>query len=380
MRAVGAAERDLVRTAVRDRLAAGLWVRDLPSVPAGDPDVGQGGDPFAGGGEHERIEPVGDVGAPGGEDPAGGGVGVDDVDAVVVKVVAERPGVAGSQGEAGVGFGGVGEPDEFAIFEPGAGEGALATAILDWAEGRDPAFRAAIRYVAFEPNSPGSDSRVEWREGPEGPAEHSVVIMNELFDAFPVRMFDVGGRGPVEVLVRWDGEQFVELPGGVASIDDAPKAGRVEVNSRAYPAMRALCSLVQRGAVLVFDYGYPQEELWASWRTKGTLLCFYKHTAHEDPYIHVGDQDLTTHVNFSDLAAAAEDEGMTVFGPVAQSEFLYALGAGQLVEAARNDLGEYFARRRALEQLTDGAGLGRVRVLAAVRGLDGPMPGFEPTA
>ena len=95
---------------------------------------------------------------------------------------------------------------------------------------------------------------------------------------------------------------------------------------------------------------------------------------------HVGDQDLTTHVNFSDLAAAAEDEGMTVFRPVAQSEFLYALGAGQLVEAARNDLGEYFARRRALEQLTDGAGLGRVRVLAAVRGLDGPMPGFEPTA
>jgi len=71
---------------------------------------------------------------------------------------------------------------------------------------------------------------------------------------------------------------------------------------------------------------------------------------------------------------------MTVFGPVAQSEFLYALGAGQLVEAARNDLGEYFARRRALEQLTDGAGLGRVRVLAAVSGLDGPMPGFEPTA
>jgi len=274
----------------------------------------------------------------------------------------------------------IGEPDEFAIFEPGAGDGALATAILDWAEGRDPAFRAAIRYVAFEPNSPGSDSRVEWREGPKGPAAHGAVITNELFDAFPVRMFDVGGRGPVEVLVRWDGERFVELPGGVASIDDAPEAGRFEVNSRAYPAMRALCSLVQRGAVLVFDYGYPQEELWASWRTKGTLLCFYKHTAHEDPYIHVGDQDLTTHVNFSDLAAAAEDEGMTVFGPVSQSEFLYALGAGQLVEAARNDLGEYFARRRALEQLTDGAGLGRVRVLAAVRGLDGPMPGFEPTA
>ena len=178
--------------------------------------------------------------------------------------------------------------------------------------------------------------------------------------------------------MRWDGERFVETPGGVASIDDAPAAGRFEVNSRAYPAMRALCGLVERGAVLVFDYGYPQEELWAPWRTTGTLLCFYKHTAHEDPYIHVGEQDITTHVNFSDLAAAAEDEGLVVFGPVPQSEFLYALGLGQLVESARTDMGESFTRRRALDQLTDGAGLGRVRVLAAVRGFDGPPPGFEP--
>ena len=141
--------------------------------------------------------------------------------------------------------------------------------------------------------------------------------------------------------------------------------------------MRSMCTLIQRGAVLVFDYGYPQEELWAPWRTTGTLLCFYRHTAHEDPYIHVGEQDITTHVNFTELTAAALEEGMDVFGPVSQSEFLYALGLGALVDAARSDVQEYFARRRALEQLTDGAGLGRVRVLAATRGLDATPPGFE---
>ncbi len=149
------------------------------------------------------------------------------------------------------------------------------------------------------------------------------------------------------------------------------------MNQRAYPLMRSLCSLVERGAVLVFDYGYPQEQLWAPWRTTGTLLCFYRHTAHEDPYIHVGEQDITTHVNFSELAAAAEDEGMAVSGPVAQSEFLYALGLGGLMDAARGDMQEYFTRRRALEQLTDGAGLGRIRVLAATRCIEGAMPGFE---
>ncbi len=271
----------------------------------------------------------------------------------------------------------LGKPEEFTICEPGAGEGALAASILDWAEGKDAAFRKAIRYLALEPNNPGDDDRVEWLTEPPRSIETGVVVSNELFDAFPVRLFEVGGRGPVEMLVRWDGERFVEMPGGVASIDDAPASGRFEVNARTYPAMMALCSLIERGAVLVFDYGYPQEELWAPWRTNGTMLCFYRHTAHEDPYIHVGDQDITTHVNFSDLAAAAEDAGMVVAGPVSQSEFLYALGLGQLVEAARSDMGEYFTRRRALEQLTDGAGLGRVRVLAASRGLTESLPGFE---
>ena len=271
----------------------------------------------------------------------------------------------------------MGRPAPFTVFEPGAGDGTLATSILDWAEGRDAEFRNALRYVALEPNSPGSDSRVDWAAPPLAPAEHGVVVSNELFDALPVRLFDAGGRGPVEVLVRWDSERFIEHAGGVASIDDSPKAGRFEVSPRAYATMAGLCSLVQRGAVLTFDYGYPQEELWAPWRTTGTLLCFYRHTAHEDPLIHVGSQDITAHVNFSELAAAAEDEGMDVSGPVSQSEFLYALGLGQLVESVRNDMSEYFARRRALEQLTDGAGLGRVRVLAATRGLEGTLPGFE---
>ena len=273
----------------------------------------------------------------------------------------------------------LGEPSPFTIFEPGAGAGALASAILDWAEGRAPAFRNAVRYVAIEPNCPGSDARVEWATAPVPAARAGIVITNELFDAFPVRLFDASERGPVEVLVRWDGERFVEARGNVTSIDDAPPSGRFEVNSHAYAAMRGLCGLVERGAALTFDYGYAQEELWAPWRAQGTLLCFYRHTAHEDPYIHIGEQDLTTHVNFSELAAAAAEAGMLVHGPVRQSAFLHALGLGQLVEAARSDLAEYFARRHALQTLTDSAGLGRISVLAATRGLEGALPGFEET-
>ncbi len=271
----------------------------------------------------------------------------------------------------------LGRPRRFHIIEPGAGSGALAGAILDWAEGRDDGFGAAIRYVALEPNSPGIDQRVNWHTGPLASVKNGVVVTNELFDAFPVRMFDAGARGVVEVFVRWDGARFVEATGGVTTIEDAPAEGRFEVNPGAYPAMLALCSLVECGAVLTFDYGYPQAELWAQWRTAGTLLCFYRHTAHENPYIHVGEQDITTHVNFSELSAAAEDAGMQPFGPVSQASFLHELGAQSLVESARSDMAEYFVRRRALEQLTDSAGLGRVRVLAATRGMSLKPPGFK---
>lgn len=274
----------------------------------------------------------------------------------------------------------LGEPGEFTIVEPAAGSGALATAVLDWAEGRNDGFRDALRYVAIEPHMPGNEPRVEWLDKPPAGIRAGVVLSNEFFDALPVRLFEATGRGPVEIGVRWNGEAFEEVHLGIASIDGAPEEGRFEVNPRAYPTMRTLCRIIERGGVLTFDYGYPQEQLWAPWRTTGTLLCFYRHTAHEDPYVHVGEQDMTTHVNFSELIAAAEDEVMDVHGPVSQSSFLSALGLGALVDAARSDMGEFFVRRRALEQLTDSAGLGRVRVLAATRGVDGVPPGFEEEA
>lgn len=271
----------------------------------------------------------------------------------------------------------LGRPAPFTIVEPGAGEGRLAVAILDWAAGRDDGFAKALRYVAIESGARGNDPRVEWATSPLAPVDAGVVVSNELFDAFPVRVFQGSARGPVEIYVAWDGERFVETAGPVAIVDGAPASGRFEVSPHAYEAMGDLCSLVRRGAVLTFDYGYPEEELRAPWRTQGTLLCFYRHTAHENPYVHAGEQDMTAHVNLSELAAACEEAGFTVHGPVTQTAFLHATGLHGLVESARNDMATYFERRRAFEKLTDAAGLGRIRVLGATRGIEALPPGFE---
>lgn len=271
----------------------------------------------------------------------------------------------------------LGEPAEFTIFEPGAGAGQMATAVLDWAEGRQDGFREALRYVALEANAAGNDPRVTWGTGRVPPVACGVVVSNEFFDALPVRLFEGSERGPVEISVRWDGEQFVEARGGIAEIPGAPASGRFEVNARAYATMLDLCSLIERGGVLTFDYGYSREELWAPWRTTGTLLCFHRHTAHENPYIHVGEQDMTAHVDFTELEAALDEAGFETLGPVSQSRFLQEVGIYDLQEAVRGEMAEYFARRRAVEQLTDSAGLGRVRVLAGLRGMAGTPPGFE---
>ncbi len=129
----------------------------------------------------------------------------------------------------------MGEPEPFTIFEPGAGDGALARTILDWAAGQRDSFSDCIRYLALEPNAPGNDDRVEWITTTPEPFE-GVVLSNELFDALPVRLFDAGGRGPVEVFVRWDGEAFVETPGSVAQVDGAPDRGAVRGEPARLPA------------------------------------------------------------------------------------------------------------------------------------------------
>ena len=270
----------------------------------------------------------------------------------------------------------LGEPHDFEIVEPAAGDGTLAATILDWAGAREDGFAQAICYRAIEPHSPGADPRVTWGSAPGKPFAAGVVLSNEFFDALPVRLFEGSGRGSIEIYVTWDGKQFGQVGGPVSTIDDAPLAGRFEVNPRAYPTMRTMCTWVGRGAVLTFDYGYAQDELWAPWRKNGTLMAFYRHTAHEDLLAHVGEQDLTSHVNFSELVAAAEDEEMQTHGPVSQAAWLHALGSGKLVESARGDMAEYFLRRRAFERLTDPAGLGRIRVLAATRGLES-VAGFD---
>lgn len=284
----------------------------------------------------------------------------------------------------------LGRPDPFTVVEVGPGNGTLALDLLRWAGRAQPELRAALRYVLVE-RLPAQEARqrrllagdagVCW--APELPVGVTgCILSNELLDAFPVHV--VGGQDgelhEAYVTLRdgafveeWDQPSTPELAAYFAILGRLPaEDGRAEVNRDAPRWMRAAAAALGRGLVLTLDYGYPAAQLYAPWRRQGTLLCFSRHTATDQPFARVGRQDMTAHVDFTSVARAGVAAGLTLAGFTTQWEFLTALGIHDALRTPEGGPGEeYVARHRAVTELLEPAGLGRVRVLAMTRGLEG---------
>jgi SAM-dependent MidA family methyltransferase len=104
------------------------------------------------------------------------------------------------------------------------------------------------------------------------------------------------------------------------------EGNRAEVNLAALDWIKQVGQLLQRGAVLTIDYGYPASELLAPWRRAGTLLCYHRHESSDNPYQHIGCQDITAHINFSVLETVGRDQGLDTLYFGEQYRFLMGLG------------------------------------------------------
>jgi SAM-dependent MidA family methyltransferase len=285
----------------------------------------------------------------------------------------------------------MGMPHRFDVVEAGAGTGLLCRDILRWARGHAPDFRDALTYTIVEVSDAlvqrqqeavaeeGEDMRwsAELPEGIEG-----CLLSNELLDSFPVHRVAVRDGELTEVFVGWDGARFVEELRPPSTPEIAAyfrrlgllvgEGCRAEVNLAGVQWMARAGRALRRGFVLTFDYGYEAEELYAPWRSDGTLLCFYRHNPSGDPYARLGRQDMTSHVDFTTLRQAGEEAGLQTLGLTPQSEFLANLGIAEALAPLGEgdvDLEEYYARRRAVSELVDPAGLGRIRVLVQGKGV-----------
>ena len=275
-------------------------------------------------------------------------------------------------------------PSPLDLVEAGAGSGAMARDVLSWARRTAPDMFQALKYTVIEISEPlrarqrtrleaeGLAAKARWLD--ELPTDITgVIFSNELLDAMPVHRVTVEDGELREVFVTWNGERLSEEsrdppPDIVAHFDGIsvrPAEGcRAEVNLEALDWTRGAARSLERGFVITIDYGYEAEELYAPWRTDGTLLCFYRHNPSNDPYVRIGRQDMTSHIDLTSARRAGEAKGLVTLGLVTQSEFLANLGIGEAMQQPEGaDLEEYFTRRRAVTELLDPGGLGRIRVL-----------------
>ena len=276
--------------------------------------------------------------------------------------------------------------EEFTIVEMGAGTGLLARDVLS-------SLRCEARYVIVE-RSPGMRRRQRSLLG-EYDVEvvdslrklsdvEGCIFSNELVDAFPVHLVEVHEGELHEVYVTLEEGEFREtlVPAreglksyfrelGVTLEEDF----RTEVNLEALRWLREVVQVLRRGFLLTIDYGYPSSELYAGYRSAGTLLCYHRHRAVENPYVNVGEQDITSHVNFSALARFGAKQGLKVAGFTDLASFLLSLGIEQEMLRIREDKGEeaYLRALLPLKRLLMPRSMGEIfKVLVQYRGMEKP--------
>lgn len=236
----------------------------------------------------------------------------------------------------------------FTIAEQGAGEGHLCGDILDAAAQEFPEFYARLHYriVEISPDHRQRQAdnltahqeagRVEWCELDDLQGMEGCFLTNELVDAFPVHLVERREGELQEVFIVNGEDGFAEELRDLSTekISDyyrlvgvKPAEGnRSEANLAALDWMAQVAKVVGRGFVMTIDYGYPAEELMAPYRQGGTLLCYHRHQANEDPYQRVGCQDITAHIDFTALQRVGEQNGLQNLYFGEQYRFLMGLG------------------------------------------------------
>lgn len=292
-----------------------------------------------------------------------------------------------------------------AVLEVGAGSGMLAAQLLNalGLRGHDglsyqilelSAERRQQQRQTLSNLAPGMLQQVRWLERlPED--FRGVVIGNEVLDAIPVRIFEwhasqgaAAGNGSGQVFemgvglgvqgFEWAARPadpaLVHAVDGLLPDDDRrwPSPYRSEVCPAQQGWLGSMAEAMACGVILLMDYGFPAREYYHPQRSRGTLMCHYRHRSHIDPFLWPGLSDITAHVDYSALVRMACARGLTPLGFLSQAGFL--LNAGLLDELAalpREPDSFWFAQAQAVQMLLSEAEMGELfKVIAFAKQLD----------
>ncbi|MGB3493473.1 MAG: class I SAM-dependent methyltransferase [Elainellaceae cyanobacterium] len=365
----------------------------------------------------------------------------------------------------------LGQPHPFHLVEMGAGQGLIVRDVLNYLHRYHFNCFEALKYLIVEksaaliaeqkrqlsllPSLAEAQTRLQWVQW-QDIANASITgcfFSNELVDALPVHQVVVEAGSLKEIYVTLENlnavsqaidegqdctqdwansgvmPRFAERVGELStpelqdyfaqlqidlSADAYPDGYRAEVNLNALDWIETVSQRLQRGYVLTIDYGYPAHRLYNPARAQGTLQCYYRHAHHSDPYIHVGRQDMTAHVDFTTLEQRGTQTGLQSLGMTPQAMFLMALGLGDRIAALSHvqveassaqakivtdsvadpsspasgyesepmSMNDVLRRREALHALMNPLGMGNFQVLLQAKGLSldelaRPLQGFD---
>lgn len=282
------------------------------------------------------------------------------------------------------------------ILELGAGSGKLALDILGELERRGelPESYSILEVSAdlrerqqalLQEKAPHLVPRVRWLDAlPE--KFSGVAIGNEVLDALPVHLLYWTDRLILERGVASKEGRFIwqDKQPGCQSVLDVAKNIQVpddylsEVSITARGLIASLCERMEKGAMIFIDYGFGAREYYHPQRSRGTLMCHYRHHAHDDPFYLPGLQDITAHVDFTAVAEAAIDNGAHFLGYTSQANFLMNNGVTEFFgDVPLDDVKAYAPLSGQLQKLTSPAEMGELfKVIALGKGLDQPLAGF----
>lgn len=285
------------------------------------------------------------------------------------------------------------------IFEFGAGSGQLCVDLLLRLEqlGSLPveyhilevsgALQAQQRQL-IKDVIPHLASKVIWLDTWPTDAFEGVILANEVLDAMPVHRFLQTQEGLFEMGVSLNNNgilQEVLLPCTNTRLSEQVRAC---VPSNIYPYQSEInlyledwlahCGrMLTKGLMLVLDYGFPRHEYYHPDRYEGTLMCHFQHRAHTNPYLHLGDQDITAHVDFTHVAEAGVAAGFQVSGFTSQASFLLANGLLSLLsdDVKPDDL---LQQQHAVKTLIQPNEMGELfKVMALTKAWQEPLRGFQ---
>lgn len=282
------------------------------------------------------------------------------------------------------------------ILELGAGSGKLAADMLAELEqlGSLPDSYAILEVSAdlrarqqalMRERLPHLMDRMHWLD--TLPEKFSgAIIANEVLDALPVHLVHWRDSAITERGVALGEHGFIWQERAISDAVLLHAAQQIKVPDdyvseiclAARGLINSLAQRLEQGAMLFIDYGFGAREFYHPQRRNGTLMCHYRHHAHDDPFFLPGLQDITAHVNFSDIAECGIDAGLELMGYTSQAFFLINCGiTGLLQDTSPENLRDYLPLSAQLQKLTSPAEMGELfKVIALGKSMSNPLCGF----